>query len=464
MLSLMLAAGADHNSGQSGLFGDLNNDGEVNLADLNVLVEVILNGQPQPGPGPVATHTPNMTIAEFKAKHWQDDLNCIDTVTSNEIIHGWVTSSDRSGNIYKMLYIADESGQGLAISINKNYLCNEYPIGQEIVLPMQGYFIGNYSNMQQIGYPTWYEGGQAWEPTYLPASMWESMAELNGAPDPDRPEVQPLDINISDLMFDSETKRQYQGRLVRIKGVTFVEADGTVTYSGANSMTNRTIQDENGNTLIIRNSNYADFASTPLPTGQVDVVGLMSMYRTTWQLFLRSIDDVTASAPTPQAVNALDEGFDTSLPDDWFNIVISGDKQWYHTAYQGNGYAAMTGYKGQQPPFEAWLITPALDIKNASNKVLTFTTQVAPYTSTTTQFEVYVLNSADPTAATVKAKLNPILATPSATSTYSDVTDSGDIDLSQWADGCYYIGFRYYATEDVNYGTWCVDNVRFNAQ
>lgn len=588
-MTLILAMGSNDNNWGRGLFGDLNNDGEVNIADLNVLVDVILNGQPQVNPDPVAEHTPNMTIAEFKAKHWQDNTNYIDTVTENEVIHGWVTSSDEAGNIYKTLYIADESGEGLAISVNKTALYQDFPIGQEIVLPMQGYFVGKYNGMQQLGYPAWYQQGQTWEATYLPAEMWEDLVELNGAPDPNRAEVQPVDINLSDLQGDSETLLQYQGRLVRIKGVTFNDADGTTTYSTANASTNRTVTDKDGNTLVVRNSNYADFATTPLPEGEVDIVGLLGVYRTTWQLYLRSLGDVVSSddnhgtldnpytvamaitsqnngngwvsgyavgavlpevttvsgngdiewaAPTilsstivladdpnckdtskcvivplpqgspfrldanlkdhpefyqkvilvkgnlanymgqagvivqngssdeyqlPFMVNPmLDESFDTELPANWSNVVVSGDKMWYHTAFQGNGYAAVTGYKGNQPPFDAWLISPAIDIKNATDKVLTFTTQVAPYTSSTTVFEVYVLNSNDPTAATVKVKLNPILASPPATSTYSEVTPSGDIDLSQWADGCYYIGFRYYATPDVNYATWCLDNVRFN--
>jgi hypothetical protein len=73
---------------------------------------------------PTAEHHANMTIAEFKAKHWQDARNYIDTVTEDEIIHGWVTSSDESGNIYKNLYIMDESGQGLTNSIYQNSLFN----------------------------------------------------------------------------------------------------------------------------------------------------------------------------------------------------------------------------------------------------------------------------------------------------------------------------------------------------
>ena len=102
----------------------------------------------------------------------------------------------------------------------------------------------------------------------------------------------------------------------------------------------------------------------------------------------------------------------------------------------------MTGYRGIQPPFDAWLITPALNIKDAARKVLNFRTEVNGYGSTTSKFEVYVLNSDSPSTASVKVQLNPTLPTAPA-SGYSGWVESGDIDLSQWSDGVYYIGFRY---------------------
>ncbi|MBQ6079584.1 MAG: choice-of-anchor J domain-containing protein [Muribaculaceae bacterium] len=539
---------------------------------------------------PTAEHHANMTIAEFKAKHWQDDRNYIDTVKEDEIIHGWVTSSDESGNIYKCLYIMDESGVGLPISINQNSLFNNYRIGQEIVLPMKGYFVGKYNGQQQLGYPQWYASGNAWEATFLPQAMWESLVEINGLPDLSK--IDTLDVSLGDFVnkTDAETLMKYQGRLVRLNGVTFTEANGETTYSEASSSTNRTLEDANHNTITVRNSNYADFRAEILPEGEVDVIGLLGSYGTTWQLVLRSSADVigggqpgTASnpytvamaieaqnagkgwvtgyavgaiapevttvtsnndiewkapttmdntlvladdpeckdytkciiVPLPQntlfreqanlkdnafyykgkfmvkgtlanhagvpgvtgnkgstdeyklpypypekGVTELQEGFDTGLPSTWENVKVSGDKAWYQTTFNDNGYAAMTGYKGTQPPFDAWLISPALDIANATSKVLTFRTQVNGYGSTTTKFEVYILNAKDPTAATVKVQLNPKLATAPA-SGYSSWVESGDLDLSQWADGVYYIGFRFYATQDANYATWCVDDVAF---
>ena len=542
---------------------------------------------------PTAEHHANMTIAEFKAKHWQDDRNYIDTVKEDEIIHGWVTSSDESGNVYKSLYIMDESGYGLSISINQNSLYNNYRIGQEIVLPLKGYYVGKYNGQQQLGYPQWYAAGNAWEATFLPQAMWESMVELNGLPDLSK--VDTLEVSIGDFQgkTDAETLMKYQGRLVRINGVTFDDADGVTPFSESGASTNRSITDASNQSLTVRNSNYADFRADILPDGEVDVVGLLGSYGTTWQLVLRSASDVigggspgtksnpytveqviamqnsgakgwfvgyavgavapevttvTSNAdiewkapttldntlvfaddpnckdytkcvivplpqgssfrseanlkdqqnvayykqqikvkgrfasymgaagiadnmgtkdeyvlPFPRPNQVLEETFDSELPSSWFNVVVSGDKKWYQTTFNDDGYAAMTGYKGTQPPYDAWLITPPLDIKNAASKSLTFNSQVNGYGSTTTVFEVYVLDSSDPTQATVKEKLNPTLAKAPA-SGYSGWVESGDIDLSQWADGVYYIGFRFYATQDANYATWCVDNVVFGKE
>jgi hypothetical protein len=460
VLSLLLAVGSnDLKTGN--VFGDLNGDDEVNVADINVLIDIILGGGNNPTPDPNA---PNMTIAEFKAKHWQDARNYVDTVTKDEVIHGWVTSSDEAGNIYKTLYITDESDAGLAISIDKRDLYNDYPIGQEIILPMKGYYVGKYNGQQVIGYPQWYAAGNTWEATFMPADMWESLAKKNGTADPDRPEVQPVDVSLGDFMgnSDSETLREYQGRLVRIADVSFEDADGVTTFSEDTHATNRWIFDSEGNRMIVRTSNYADFKDMVLPKGKVEIVGLLTTYGTQWQLQMRNADDVTVTGESEsgEVLTWIEEGFDNTIPNIWSKVIVSGDKNWYQTLFMNNGYAAMTGYRGTNPPFDAWLITPALDIKNATGKTLSFRTEVNAYGSTTTQFEVYLLNALDPSVATVKVKLNPVLAT-APTYGYSDWTDSGELDLSQWSDGVYYIGFRYYATQDNNYATWCLDDVKF---
>ena len=86
-----------------------------------------------------------------------------------------MSSSDESGNIYKALYIQDETG-GLTISINQSGLNSSYRYGQEVVIPMKDLFVGKYNGQQQLGYPQYYTQGSVWEATFLPYEMWEAAA------------------------------------------------------------------------------------------------------------------------------------------------------------------------------------------------------------------------------------------------------------------------------------------------
>ena len=536
---------------------------------------------------PTAEHTPNMTIADFKAKHWQDDRNYIDTIKDDEVIHGWITSSDEEGNIYKQLYISDGTA-GLTVSIDQSSIYTKYRIGQEVVIPMKGYFIGKFNGLLCLGVPYWYSAQGVWESNRMPMEMWDAMAEINGLPDVSK--VDTTVIELSEIKgSDKATLLKYMSRLVRINGVTFT--DGGKPFSAAENSTDREIKDEAGNTIMVSNSNYASFRANLLPESTVDIVGQLS-YTASKGFFLLLRDendvilntspgmsgnpytvaeaiaaqnsgakgwvggyivgavapevtnvssnaDVEWKAPTtldntlviaddpeckdytkcifialpqgtpfreqanlknnpvyykkylkakgvlasymgvagitgnsgatdefvlpfPRPVSELNETFDNALPTNWTEVVVSGDKKWYKADFNGDGYAAMTGYNGKQPPFDTWFITPALDIQNAAGKGFSFTSETRSYGSTKTVFEVYLLNSLDPATATVKQKLNPILAkAPNSTGTWSAWTSSGELDLSEWADGVYYIAFHYFADTDSEYDTWAIDNVKF---
>lgn len=178
------------------------------------------------------------------------------------------------------------------------------------------------------------------------------------------------------------------------------------------------------------------------------------------------IDGDNPPTPGPTTpVTTLNETFNgiTSISQltGWTSVTVAGDKNWYFQEFSGITSARMTGYNGKNPPFDAWLITPALNVADAQKKILSFETQVNGYGSTTSTFEVYALSSNDPETAT-KTKLNPALPSVPA-SGYSDWVNSGDINLSSYGN-IVYIGFRFYATPDANYATWCLTNVKFNAE
>lgn len=235
----------------------------------------------------------NTTILDLKTKYWKEDKNYIDTIKLTEagdsvVIKGRVVSSDESGNIYKNLVIQDETA-AITISINGNSLYNTYRIGQEIVLPVTGLFIGKYNTLQQLGYPD-YSDTYGWQATFLPLAMFQEAAELNGLPN--AAEIDTISVKMAELPTTPDGIRKMQSQLVRFDGVSFVEADGKTTFSESESSTSRNLKDEDsGNTIIVRNSNYANFKSDILPLGVGSVVGILSYYSGAWQLLLRDVDD-----------------------------------------------------------------------------------------------------------------------------------------------------------------------------
>lgn len=246
---------------------------------------------------PVAKYEANTTIADIKEKYWQDQVNYIDTIKVADgaepvVIKGTVISSDATGNIYKNLVIQDESG-ALAMSINANSLYTTYRLGQEIVINLSNMYIGKYAGLQQLGAPDFKEGF-GWQTTFMSLEFFEKHAELNGLPNAANIDTistykgQPLTIGALPTL--PAEIRGMQSQLVRFDDVEF-EGGGTLTYSDPNASVSRILKDSNGNSIDVRNSNYATFKNEILPKGKGSVVGILSVFNAKWQLLLRATTD-----------------------------------------------------------------------------------------------------------------------------------------------------------------------------
>ncbi len=552
-------------------------------------------------PPMVVPHTDieaNITIFDLKKQYWNDDRNYIDTIGLSAngdslYIKGRIVSSDESGNIYKALYIQDETG-ALCMSIDRNNLYNEWRVGQEVIMSVSGMYIGKYNGLQQFGQPEYTEKF-GWEAAFMNYEFFKSHARPNGFPDMSK--IDTVDIDLGSLPASGDELIRLQGQLVRLRNVHFPEADGMTTFSDAEENTNRTVEDANGNTIIMRNSKYADFQPELLPMGTGDIIGILGFYGEDWQLLLRSTDDLKGfttdtsgteinpytieqaielqgsasgwvtgyivgavapevttvtsdadiewAAPTtlgntivigmtadtrsiaqcivmelpqgsalqntvnlaehPEALGtqiwvkgklenymgtygltgnsgsssefkttlvsggegSLFEDFENvsgdEIPDTWTAYNYQGDKDWFiNDENNGNHYASMTGFRGNQPPFETWLVSPALDIDAAGKKVFSFDSKIAAFGGGTNQLQCFVMTTNDPKTATT-TEVTDKINWATGTSGYSDWTPSGDIDLSGFS-GTIFIGFRYYADPSDEYDTWSIDNFRFGIE
>lgn len=170
--------------------------------------------------------------------------------------------------------------------------------------------------------------------------------------------------------------------------------------------------------------------------------------------------------PSGDVVTSLDENFDasTDIPAGWFQKQAAGNKAWYVRNFNENNYITMSGYNGTAP-FDQWLLSPAINMDKVSDKTLTFDTQVNGYGATTTTLKVYIVT--DPANLATATELKATFATAPAAGAdgktkYSEWVKSGNVDLAKYK-GKVYIAFRYQASKDANYATWCVDNVKLNA-
>lgn len=93
--------------------------------------------------------TPNTTIAQLKALYKKAGSPI--KVEADLLIGGRVISEDRSGNVYRSLFIQDDTG-AIELKLGKSSLYNDYKPGQWVYVSCSGLTLGNYRGMLQLGY------------------------------------------------------------------------------------------------------------------------------------------------------------------------------------------------------------------------------------------------------------------------------------------------------------------------
>lgn len=223
--------------------------------------------------------TPNVTIAQLKKEYSDVADRSSKEIEYEYVLRATVSANDVSGNIYKQIYIQDETG-GIAVSIDQNAIAGTYPVGQEVFIDLHGLAISMYGGQPSIAHPTA-------EKNRIPFEIIKKKMLPNGWPNADL--VQPKTVRISDLTDD------LVGRLIRIDNVYF-EQKGQ-PFAPAQETVNRLITDGKGASIIVRNSGYADFAADKLPEDTGSIVAILSKFGNDYQLFLRSREDVIGFTP-----------------------------------------------------------------------------------------------------------------------------------------------------------------------
>lgn len=400
----------------------------------------------------------NITLADLKTQYWQDAESYGTMIGLNAQgdslwIVGNVVSSDESGNIYKSLVIEDETG-AITVGINSSDLYQSYPQGVRVAVNVTGLCIGRYNGLMQMGASTSAGVNRIELDEFQP----HTYLDLNGGK---------MDTTLTTIAALNEASRtnegkiEWQSRLIRINDVEFTEP-GELFAPG--STTSRYIVDADGNRMIVYNSSYSDFAYDALPYGHGDVVGILSAYRSSWQLLLIDaegcIDFDGEGAPDPNLETVFSAPFTTGGDLCGFTLddIKLGSGLSYVWAVDATyGLKASAFANGSSIQSDSWAISPVVDLTSHKSAKLNFSHCVNKFASLDEAKQQATLG------VRVEGGEWQTVAIPEYSGNDSwNFADSGEIDLAAFDGKKIQFGFHYTSTA-ASAGTWEIKNVKLTA-
>jgi len=438
-------------------------------------------------PGPVdPAIVANTSIRALKAMH--TTAGAYDVITTDLVISGVVVADDKSGNLYKQLFIQDATG-GLQIMLDANSLYGTYPVGRRIFIKCKDLCISDYNKTMMLGVKATVAGSPSLEG--IPSNLISKYVIGGSLNNP----VVPTVVTYADLGGTSTTNMQDPliGTLVQLNDYRFSITTGTYSDTSAyKSTVNRDINSCGSQTLIVRTSAYANFAGLPVATGRGSIVAMLTVFGNTRQLILRDTSDVKFTNPYACALppgTLFYEDFEghavtTAFPyvpvalAGWTNLAQAATDVWTARTFSANKYAYMSGFGTGASAVTTWLVTPGIAL-SGTVKTLTFKTMQGFILTTTpggtpVEAALKVLVSTNytgtgnPWAAgvvwtdlTSQATLSP----GSTTSTFpGSFTNSGNINLNAYT-GTIYVAFRYEGADPAGTASdktsaWEVDEIK----
>ncbi len=200
-------------------------------------------------------------------------------------VYATVTMDDKSGNIYRSAFIQDASG---AINLRLVAPGGIYR-GDSVRIYLKGTTLSSYQRMLQL------------DNVNVDRNVQKIAVIRN---------VDPKNTTITEIKSGI-----FQGQLVRLHNVQFTMADVGQTFADAEGLqtVNRTLEDCDGNKVIVRTSGYANFANQPIPEGNGSLVAVVAQFQNDIQLYIRTMAELDM------------QGARCAIPGDDYNLVSLAD-------------------------------------------------------------------------------------------------------------------------------------------
>ena len=341
-------------------------------------------------------------------------------------VYGIITADERSGNLYKAAFMQDRaSGKAIELYMNAT---SGVRIGDSIRVYLKDVTYSMYNGLPQL-------------------NNFEADGHIVILAN--EKYIEPTETTIANIVAGN-----HLAGLVKLTNVMFTEQN---TFADPNTYGNRTLVDPTNfsQSVIVRTSNYANFANDSLPQGTGNLVCIASVYGSTWQLLLRSASELDFNGYNPGG------GGDASLPyyQDFassFGTYTTFNELGAETWEIDYNTAKMTGFVNSVNKANIdWLISKQINLEGVSNVSFTMS-YIARYFNNLPN-DITLQVSTDYAGDPTQANWTVVPANWVSGSNWTDFA-STTVDLSQFAGQKIYLAIRYYS-DDTKAGTIEVQSI-----
>lgn len=218
--------------------------------------------------------------------------NYVKLVEEDWQLQGWVACNDEGGNLSQNIIFTDGT-DNIIISVADNDIHSYLQVGQKILVNLKGLYLGSYGKNAQIGYPNEKATGDEIRMSFMSRFMWYQHFKKIGVPEPDKVPQPVLLTSSADTWKDCSRLFYVEGRF-KDGDVGYKIVEPTEVTTTNNCMT-RDFTTDNGVSVKVYTSAYADFAAKRIPAGHVRLTGVASWSTYDggyWQFQLRTWEDI----------------------------------------------------------------------------------------------------------------------------------------------------------------------------
>lgn len=216
------------------------------------------------GEKPIENLPSTSTISELHQLYSEGEV----AIEADISVEGIVTSSDDAQNFFRTL-VLEKDGAAIEVLAGIDHLSRDYPIGAKVNLKLKGLELHREKGVLQVGRKR--NSENAYESLFLgsPAAVKKHLRVISWTKNP----IVPVEVGINDL------SPAMCGRLVLLTGLNRYTQQTKVDGENGNPVWSgyTLFHDADGFAVETYVSPYATFATSEIPIGEVDVVGILQL-------------------------------------------------------------------------------------------------------------------------------------------------------------------------------------------